>query len=70
MLIISKIPTNRQRKEKKIGHSKFMYTYTLRKELSVELTRGWLSGEGGEKRFGQLDKPCIFTIQGSYRGVP
>lgn len=47
-----------------------MYTYTLRKELSVELTRGWLSGEGGEKRFGQLDKPCIFTIQGSYRGVP
>lgn len=27
-----------------------MYTYTLRKELSVELTGGWLSGEGGEKK--------------------
>lgn len=45
-----------------------MYTYTLRKELSVELGRG--VGERGEERerFGQLDKPCIFAIQGSYRG--
>lgn len=65
MLIISKIPTNRQKKLKQVGHSKFMYTYTLRKELSVELGRGqWREG----KRFGQLDKPCILTIQGSYRG--
>lgn len=69
LLIISKIPTNRQKnnkkKKKQIDHSKFMYTYTLRKELSVELGRGWVSR--GE-RFGQLDKPCIFAIQGSYRG--
>lgn len=27
-------------------------------------------GKEEKKRFGQLDKPCIFTIQGSYRGVP
>lgn len=45
-----------------------MYTYTLRKELSVELRRGWVSGEERGERFGQLDKPCIFAIQGSYRG--
>lgn len=44
-----------------------MYTYTLRKELSVELGRG-VSGEERGERFGQLDKPCIFAIQGSYRG--
>ncbi len=70
--IISKIPTNRQKKKKKrkknIGHSKFMYTYTLRKELSVELGRGWVRGKERGERFGQLVKPCIFTIQGSYRG--
>lgn len=45
-----------------------MYTYTLRKELSVELGRGLVSGKERGERFGQLDKPCIFTIQGSYRG--
>lgn len=45
-----------------------MYTYTLRKELSVELGREWVSGEERGEGFGQLDKPCIFTIQGSYRG--
>lgn len=49
LLIISKIPTNRQKKPKQIGHSKFMYTYTLRKELSVELERGWVSGEERRK---------------------
>lgn len=45
-----------------------MYTYTLRKELSVESRKGWVSGGEGGERFGQLDKPCIFAIQGSYRG--
>lgn len=61
--------TNKQAKKKKkqIGHSKFMYTYTLRKELSVESGR---AGEERGERFGQLDKPCIFAIQGSYRGLP
>lgn len=58
--------TNKQAKKKQIGHSKFMYTYTLRKELSVELGR---AGEERGERFGQLDKPCIFAIQGSYRGL-
>lgn len=67
LLIISKIPKNRQN-IKQIGHSKFMYTYTLRKELSVEMGRRWVSGEERGERFGQLDKPCIFAIQGSYRG--
>lgn len=43
-----------------------MYTYTLRKELSVELGEGWV--KEGEKDWGHLDKPCIFTLQGSYRG--
>jgi len=61
--------TNKQAKKiKQIGHSKFMYTYTLRKELSVELGRRWVSGEERGERFGQLDKPCVFAIQGSYRG--
>lgn len=45
-----------------------MYTYTLRKELSVGLGRGWVSGGERGEGFGQLDKPCIFTIQGSYMG--
>lgn len=41
------------KKIKQIGHSKFMYTYTLRKELSVELGTGWMRGEEKGERFGQ-----------------
>lgn len=42
-----------------------MYTYTLRKELSVELGKGWVK-EG--RKIWALDRPCIFALQGSYRG--
>lgn len=50
MLIISKIPTNRQ-KNKTDWSQQIMYTYTLRKELSVELRRGaekWERGNLGQ----------------------
>lgn len=52
--------------KKKINRSQQIYVCThthLKKEQSVELGRDWLSS--GE-RFGQLDKPWIFTTQGSY----
>ena len=42
-----------------IGHSKFMYTYILRKELSVGLEEG-----RKEENYWAMDKPCIFPIQG------
>lgn len=52
LLIISKIPTNRQKNNTSIGHSKFMYTYILRKELSVELGGRGSMGKKEEKDWG------------------
>lgn len=34
----------------------------------MEVGRVWVSWEERGERFGQLDKPCIFTLQGSYKG--
>lgn len=51
LLIISKIPTT-GKKIKQIGHSKFMYTYTLRKELSVEMGGSGSVGRKEEKDVG------------------
>lgn len=54
--------TNTQAKNNNtsIGHSKFMYTYILRKSCQwsrAGSVAGWL---------GVMDKPRILTIQGSY----
>lgn len=53
LIIISKIPTNRQENEISIGHGKCMYTDTLRKELSVESGgRGVTRGAAGSEAWG------------------